>query len=117
LSGPEGIVFDGGGNAYVTDGSNNRALEYLQPTTSVSASRTLALANGWNLLSLTSGTAYTASSIVNQIDAQGGSVSMLATYRAGSFRLYVPGYSSDLSIGSDVGFWVLATQSSVWTEQ
>jgi hypothetical protein len=113
LNQPTGIMFDAAGNAYVDDYVNTRILEYRQP---YPISARIALAGGWNLISLPSQTSlpYSASLVISQVNEEGGSATALAIYQNGGYKVYMPGFSPDFSLAPTHGFWVLATTGSIW---
>jgi hypothetical protein len=81
---------------------------------------TVPIVQGWNLLDLPlmQSTPTTASSLVSYLDGASqlgaGSVRALATYASGRFSLYVSGYSSNLSLQSTQGIFLLNNKSGTW---
>lgn len=81
---------------------------------------TVPIVQGWNLLDLPlmQSTPTTASSLVSYLDGASqlgaGSVRALATYASGRFSLYVSGYSSNLSLQSTQGIFLLSNKSGTW---
>jgi hypothetical protein len=79
----------------------------------------LPLTQGWNLMDLPSQTGITTLaglvSYLTQTSQLGaGSVKVAATYGTGRFQLFVPGYSSNVSVQPVQGIFVLSSKTGSW---
>lgn len=78
------------------------------------------ITTGWNLIDLPlQGSALgTTSALVSSLTGalSPGSISAVATYSSGQFHLFVPGYSTDLSLDPSSGFFVLSTSNGTWMQ-
>lgn len=66
---------------------------------------------GWSLLSAPYPTGYTATSILKQINDEGGNAKQLSTYR-GTYTSYTQASTTDVAISPTQGFWVLEGKPS-----
>jgi len=63
----------------------------------------LSLNVGWNLVSAPYPQGYSASSMLKQINDEGGHATQLAVYVNGAYQTYVAGYSTDFQVSSGQG--------------
>jgi hypothetical protein len=101
----------------VTDGlfaSTTKAL-----TLSIVAPPQIKLVAGWNLIDLPTQNSGvpSASQLVSALNLSVGSgaIKVVGTYTNGRFKLYVPGFSQDLSLNSTQGIFVNSSTAGTWT--
>lgn len=79
----------------------------------------ISLSAGWNLLGLPTTNYTSAAALATEIQSQnpGLTVSLISVYANGRYLIYVPGFSSDLSLHQGEGIMVLTSRPGVWTPQ